>query len=234
MNLDQFRAMVRFAVKSARALTDDQEALQVKSLFKQFERQIGKNVEVGEYIQYNDKLYRVLQAHVIQENWTPDISTSLFVVIDLVHAGTLEDPIPAELNMEYFAGKYYIQGDVIYLCIRDSGIALHVLPESLVGNYFEVYNEEPEVPEEPEEPAVPEEPVVPEVPEEPEEPVVPEEPEEPELGTMENPIPAEIGMVYYNGKYYIENDVKYLCTRDSGNALYHMPSALVGVYFSIA
>ena len=234
MNLDQFRAMVRFAVKSARALTDDQEALEVKSLYKQFEKQIGKNVEVGEYIQYNDKLYRVLQAHVVQENWTPDVSASLFVVIDKEHVGTIEDPIPAQLNMEYFAGKYYIQDDVLYLCIRDSGIALQALPNELIGNYFEVYNEEPEVeePEVPEEPQ-PEEPVEPEVPEEPEV-EEPEVPENAEPGTIDNPIVAEVGMIYYNGKYYIENDVIYLCIRDSGIALHFMPSSLVGNYFEIA
>ena len=210
MNMEQFRAMVRFAVKSARSLTDDQEAIRVKSLYKQFEKQIGRPVEVGEYIQYNDKLYRVLQQHTIQKEWTPDISASLFVVIDIIHAGTISDPIPAQLNMEYFAGKYYILYDIIYLCIRNSEIALQVLPDSLVGNYFEVYVEG-EVPEESQ----------------------PEEPEVGEPGTIDNPIAAEIGMIYYNGKYYIENGVIYLCNRDSDNALYHMPSALVGVYFEI-
>ena len=45
------------------------------------------------------------------------------------------------------------------------------------------------------------------------------------------PIPAALGMIYYKDKYYKENEVLYLCTRDSVNELYHMPSVPVGHYF---
>ena len=221
MDMDNFRAIIKIAVKTARSITDDQEALKVKGLYKQFEKQIGRSVEVGEYIQYNDKLYRVLQAHTVQLDWTPDISASLFIVIDLEHKGTLDDPIPAQMNMEYFKGKYYVQDEIIYVCTRDSEIALQFLPKDLIGSYFELYNEEvvdePEVDVEDMPEESPEDNI--------EDEVVAEE------GTLENPIVAQVGIVYYNGKYYIENDVIYLCTRDSENALYHMPSALVGVYF---
>lgn len=136
MNEELFRALIKIAVKVAREVSDDQEALQMKSLYKQFDKQIGRALEVGEYIQYGDKLYRVLQSHTCQAEWTPDIAASLFVVIDVEHKGTMEDPIPANVNMEYFNGKYYVEGEKIYLCTRDSGIALQFLPSQLVGQYF--------------------------------------------------------------------------------------------------
>ena len=49
-------------------------------------------------------------------------------------------------------------------------------------------------------------------------------------GTMEDPIPYTPPMEIYEGKYYTQNGVVYRCTRDSGTALSHDLSALVGLY----
>ena len=55
-----------------------------------------------------------------------------------------------------------------------------------------------------------------------------------ELGTLENPIPYEGNMVLESGKYYSQDGVTYLCNRDSGNAVYHNLSDLVGLYVEVA
>ncbi len=139
MNENLFRALVRLAVKQARTITDDQEALEVKCFYKEWEKQIGKELQVGEYIQYEDKLYRVLQAHVAQIEWIPGVGTeSLFVVIDKEHEGTINDPIPFVQNMELFNGKYYIQDEVLYLCTRDSGNPIYHNLSALVGVYVDI------------------------------------------------------------------------------------------------
>lgn len=52
-------------------------------------------------------------------------------------------------------------------------------------------------------------------------------------GTFEDPIPYGGNMEIFNGKYYIQNDVKYLCNRDSGNPLYHDLKDLVGLYVQV-
>lgn len=131
-------AMLKMALKQARSITDDQEALSVQCLYREWNKQIGKQLNVGEYIQHEGKLYRVLQAHTAQSTWAPGNGTeSLFVVIDKEHSGTLEDPIPYEGNMELFNGKYYIQNEVVYLCTRDSGTPLYHDLSSLVGLYVE-------------------------------------------------------------------------------------------------
>lgn len=135
---DMWRAIINLAVKQAKQVTDDQEALELQILYKSWDQQIGKQLNVGEYIQHEGKLYRVLQAHTAQSTWAPGNGTeSLFVVIDKEHAGTLEDPIPYEGNMELFNGKYYIQNEVVYLCIRDSGTPLYHELSALIGNYVE-------------------------------------------------------------------------------------------------
>ena len=231
-NNDIYRAIVKMAIKQARQITDDQEALAVKCLYKNWSKQIGRELAVGEYIQHGDRLYRVLTTHVAQANWEPGVGTeSLFVVVDKTHAGTMEDSIPWNANMECEEGKYYSEDGVIYLCIRASGIALQCKIVDVLGNYFQVANgeevEEPKVEEEEEEVVEPSEPEVEEPEVEEEEVVVTEE------GTLELPIPYEVGVTQIeNGKYYIENEVVYLCTR-SENVMYHNLANLVGVYVTV-
>ena len=52
-------------------------------------------------------------------------------------------------------------------------------------------------------------------------------------GTMEDPIPYAPPMEISNGKYYTQDGVLYLCTRDSGQALTHNLSELVGLYVEV-
>lgn len=53
-------------------------------------------------------------------------------------------------------------------------------------------------------------------------------------GTIEDPIPYVPPMEIFSGKYYVQHDVVYRCTRDSLTALSHDLSALVGLYVEIA
>lgn len=53
-------------------------------------------------------------------------------------------------------------------------------------------------------------------------------------GTFDNPIPYSGNMALENGKYYIQDAIIYECIRDSGNAVYHSLSALVGLYVEVA
>lgn len=49
-------------------------------------------------------------------------------------------------------------------------------------------------------------------------------------GTESDPIPYTPPMEIFADKYYIQNDVIYKCTRDSGTALSHDLADLVGLY----
>lgn len=117
----------------------DNESLSVKELYPSWDSKIGKNVEVGYKLLYNDNLWRVKQNHLVQEIYPPSISTAaLYEVINYKHEGTLEDPIPYVPPMEIFNSKYYIQNDIKYLCTRDSGAALSHDLSTLVGLYVEL------------------------------------------------------------------------------------------------
>lgn len=52
-------------------------------------------------------------------------------------------------------------------------------------------------------------------------------------GTVDDVILWEQGMVLEEGKYYMDDAVKYLCIRDSGNPLYYSLDVLVGNYVEI-
>lgn len=88
-------------------------------------------------------LYRCAQAHTSQEGWNPSLTPALWTVVDVTHAGTLDDPIPAARGMEYEYGKHYLdpEDSQIYRCARTgeaSGgkVTLQYLPHELVGQYF--------------------------------------------------------------------------------------------------
>lgn len=92
---------------------------------------------------YGSKVYKCRQAHTSQADWTPDKTPALWTVIDVTHAGTQADPIPASRGMEYEYGKYYLDSEdgKTYKCERigeaaGGKIVLQYLPHELLGQYF--------------------------------------------------------------------------------------------------
>ena len=49
-------------------------------------------------------------------------------------------------------------------------------------------------------------------------------------GTIDDAIPYDGNMALESGKYYVQQDVIYLCNRDTVNPVYHALSDLVGLY----
>lgn len=52
-------------------------------------------------------------------------------------------------------------------------------------------------------------------------------------GTKYDAIPYEGNMALVSGKYYIEDNVTYLCNRDTVNPVYNKLSELVGIYVEV-
>lgn len=134
--IDLARKMRPLIVKAAQSLSDA-EAIQAAYLYDEWNGAFI-SYDKDQKLRRNGKVYKVITSHTSQNDWPPETSNTLFTVIDEVHAGTLEDPIPYDGNMEIFSGKYYTQNDVIYLCNRDSGTPLYHALKDLVGLYVEV------------------------------------------------------------------------------------------------
>lgn len=141
MNLIERAKRLRPLIVKAAQYLEDNDAVQAVELYENWS---GNSVEYKKdyKLRYDGKVYKVITPHTSQTDWKPNISTSLFTIIDEVHSGTLEDPIPYSVNMEIFNGKYYIENNIIYLCTRDSGIALHNNLKDLVSIYVEIVSEE--------------------------------------------------------------------------------------------
>lgn len=139
MDLNKFRKIAEIAASAIEAF-DDAKALENKDLYISFDKLIGLTVPVGYKFTYEDKLYKTRQDNLlIQEQYKPSIDTAaLYEEINEKNAGTLEDPIPYNNNMELFEGKYYIQNEVIYKCTRNTGTAVFHDLKDLVGIYVEI------------------------------------------------------------------------------------------------
>lgn len=118
------------------------EALKRKKSFPVWKEDLGE-VKQGEKYQLNDKLYKVVQDHTTQANWSPEKQSSLWEEVVEDHEGTLEDPIPYNeaMNPQWQGmvleeGKYYTQGGVIYKCIRNTGNKVTQILADLVSGGF--------------------------------------------------------------------------------------------------
>lgn len=118
----------------------DEEALNNIELFPSWQSMLGKQVEINTRLFHDNKLWKVRQTHTVQEEWKPDVATSLYVQIVADDSGTIENPIEYQVGLELVEGKYYTEYDVKYLCIRQLAQSVWHLAD-LVGNYVEVVNE---------------------------------------------------------------------------------------------
>ena len=147
-------AELRPMIEQASASLSDGEAAKSPELFPRWADHIGETVKPGDRRGDMDEsgvlhVYRVNkgQGHTTQENWPPHSTPAMWTIINVDHAGTQDDPIPAARGMEYTYGLYYKDPEdtKLYLCERigeQSGnkITLQYLPHELVGQYFTEVN----------------------------------------------------------------------------------------------
>lgn len=113
---------------------DDETALDVLVLFQEW--QSGKSYAVDERIRYGDKLYRCVQAHTSQADWTPDATPALWTEV----AKPGEIPVwkqPSGAQDAYMKGDkvhYPTGSDPVY----ESTIDNNTWPPDVYG--WEVYN----------------------------------------------------------------------------------------------
>lgn len=123
----------------------DEERLKYKKLHPKWEDYIGKSLKSDFKFQYNESLYKTkkeINPVLDQDGYRPGESgsESLYEEINETNAGTKEDPIPYNNNMELFAGKYYSQNGITYKCTRNTEQAVYQDLSGLVGIYVEVAN----------------------------------------------------------------------------------------------
>ena len=178
-----------------------EQALEMKAYFPLWTDLVGQEANIGFRFQYGELLYEVIKPHTFSEEWKPDSGTeSLYKVVQIEASGSIDDPIEWKKNMELFEGKYYIEDGILYLCTRDSGIALSYTLADLVDQYVVAVQTDQEGGEEPIEP----------------------QPIEPD-GSLENPYPYVKGETSIEkDKYYLENGIIYLAIQNGGVLVYDL------------
>lgn len=105
--------------KAAQALSDD-DALEGVELYPHWA--INTAYEVNDRIQYEQKLYKVNQAHTSQADWTPDVTPALYT--EVAPSGT----IPVWRQPTGVQDAYNI-GDKVYYPDKEG-----LIYESLIDN----------------------------------------------------------------------------------------------------
>lgn len=146
----QRAARLRPVIEQASASLSDGEAAKSPELITRWADHIGETVAPGDRRSDEDadgvlRVYKVRegQGHTTQADWAPHLTPAMWVVVDVTHAGTQDDPIPAARGMEYTYGLYYLDSEdgKAYKCERigeaaGGKIVLQYLPHELVGQYF--------------------------------------------------------------------------------------------------
>ena len=118
-------------------VVDDNTAVRIMAFYPTWAA--GVAYAIGCKAQYDNKLWRVLQAHTSQNGWEPVNTPALWEQLSETHNGTIDDPITYNGNMALQKGLYYYQGGGIYLCVRDTVNPVYQPLKDLVGLYVEVY-----------------------------------------------------------------------------------------------
>ena len=152
MNYIEEARKVRPLIEKAVQSLPKTDALQAKTLHPRWSDlvklgQVDTDGKPGYRFWYegDNELYACVNGDpVFQNDWIPGEGTgALYVRVDEDHAGTIEDPVPADRGMEYVYGQYYLDPEdgKTYLCTRDgeadgNTVVLHYLPHELVDSYF--------------------------------------------------------------------------------------------------
>lgn len=98
----------------------DEEALSVAALFPTWVSKIGQQVTVGERLWYDEKLYKVIQTHTVQDDWTPDVTTSLFTEVSIIEWPEWVQPTGAQ--DAYMTGDKITYNGIHYVSLIDNNV----------------------------------------------------------------------------------------------------------------
>lgn len=126
MNKLQLAEQFRKAVQMFAASLDDEKAMEIASVYDDW--QIGKPYAVGDLVKYgtngvgDPQLYRVVQVHTSQADWTPDSVASLYTPIGLDDEGYPIWSKPTGAHDAYNKGDIVDYNGTLYVCIIDGNV----------------------------------------------------------------------------------------------------------------
>ena len=118
--VDRARAL-RQTIESLAISMDDEQARDNAELFPRWVS--GHTYQVGDRVCHEGVLYRILQEHTSQEDWTPDVAVSLFAEILPGQDGTeIGEWVQPDSTNPYMAGDRVLYNGKVYESIIDNNI----------------------------------------------------------------------------------------------------------------
>ena len=123
MNKLQIAEQFRKALQMFAASLDDEKAMEVATIYDPWKE--GKAYAVGEFVTYGEnsvgdpQLYKVVQGHTSQADWTPDKTASLFSPIGLDEEGYPVWSQPTGAHDAYNTGDIVDYKGVLYKSLID-------------------------------------------------------------------------------------------------------------------
>ena len=126
MNRVQRAEQMRKAIQLFAASLSDEQAMEIATVYDAWN--VGKAYAVGEFVTYGEnavgdpQLYKVVQAHTSQADWTPDAAVSLFVAVGLDESGYPVWSQPAGAHDAYNTGDIVSYNGTLYQSTMDGNI----------------------------------------------------------------------------------------------------------------
>lgn len=84
----------RSKIESLAETLTDEEGLEFVALFKNWKT--NTDYVVDDRVKFNDVLYKCVQAHTSQDDWTPDVTPALWVVVSIEEWPEWVQPLGAQ------------------------------------------------------------------------------------------------------------------------------------------
>lgn len=109
---------LRKKIELASSTMTDENALTAVELFPMWKTATAYNVDVR--VQYNGKLYKCVQTHTSQDDWTPDITHALWVEVSVDEYPEWKQPTGA--HDAYNTGDKVGYNGKHYICTIDTNV----------------------------------------------------------------------------------------------------------------
>lgn len=126
MNRMQAAEQLRRALQMFAASLTDEQAMEVVAVFDPWVS--GKAYVVGDFVTYGEnsvgdpQLYKVVQAHTSQADWTPDVTSSLYDAIGLDDSGYPVWSAPTGSHDAYNTGDIVNYNGTLYQSLIDGNV----------------------------------------------------------------------------------------------------------------
>lgn len=145
MNKLQIAEQLRKALNWWAQTLDEEQAMEICGVYDAWKPDTA--YLTGEYITYGEnsvgdaQLYKVVQAHTSQADWTPDVTASLYTPIGLTDDGYPIWSQPTGSHDAYNAGDIVEYNGILYKSLIDGNVySPDVYPQG-----WEIYEEDAEI-----------------------------------------------------------------------------------------